>query len=254
MIPPSTASGSANESSPSPAVVCHLLGLVDFDSCVALQRRLVYEASGNCNGQITVLMCEHPAMITIGRQGSRADVHWDSADLAQRRIEIKWVNRGGGAIVHAPGQLAVYPIVPLEHYGLSVGRYVDRLQQAIGSALGEEGFQPSLTTSPRGVAGRTGPLAAVGVAVRNWVTYFGAYINVAPPMQMVRRVEIGGGRHGAMSCLAAERQQPARIQGVRERIARHVSGIFDCNRYHVYTGHPLLMPTRSLPTRVARAG
>jgi lipoyl(octanoyl) transferase len=235
-------------------VVCHLLGLVDFESCLALQHRLVYEASGSASGQITILFCEHPALVTVGRQGSRADVHWDAGELARRGLDLRWVNRGGGAILHAPGQLAVYPIVPLEFYGLSVGEYVQHLENALSSALTEEGFQLSSTKAPRGIAGRTGTLASLGVAVRNWVSYFGAYINVTPSMQLVRRVDVGGERRAPMSCLAAERQQPVRMPSVRERVARHLAAEFGCNRYHVYTGHPLLVPSRRLRENAARAG
>ena len=55
-----------------PAVEAYLLGVVDFEACLALQQRLVYETAGRSDGQITLLVCEHPLSITVGRQGSRA--------------------------------------------------------------------------------------------------------------------------------------------------------------------------------------
>jgi lipoyl(octanoyl) transferase len=238
-----------------PAVVCHLLGLVEFESCVALQHRLVYEASTQDSGQITLLVCEHPTGITIGRQGSRGDVHLDSAALCRHQVDVRWTNRGGGALVHGPGQLAVYPIVPLEYYGLSVGEFMDLFSGALAAALTEEGFSLHTLDDRRGLWGRTGQVVAMGAAVRNWVTYFGAYINVAPAMRLVRMVDAISGRHSPMSCLSAERQQPARMPSLRERVARQVSAAFGCARYHMYTGHPLLVPgLRPRREATARAG
>src|SRR4051812_48755348 len=94
-----------------PAVEVHLLGEVDFDACLALQHRLVYEAGSRRDGQVTVLVCEHPLSITLGRLGSRAHVQLSPPVLKSNGLEVRWVNRGGGALLHAPGQVAVYPIV-----------------------------------------------------------------------------------------------------------------------------------------------
>ncbi|HEX7379706.1 MAG TPA: hypothetical protein VF278_21460, partial [Pirellulales bacterium] len=116
---------------PTPAVEAHLLGQVEFDDCLALQQRLVYEAIGRRDGQITLLICEHPLKITVGRQGSRSHIRLSQHELKSRQIEVRWVNRGGGCLVHAPGQLAVYPIVPLEPWSLSVGEYLARLQRGL---------------------------------------------------------------------------------------------------------------------------
>ena len=98
----------------------YLLGSVDFEACLALQQRLVYEAAGRDDGQITLLLCEHPLTITVGRQGSRADIRLgQSASWKAGGSRSRWVNRGGGCLVHAPGQLAIYPIVPLEPHGFT---------------------------------------------------------------------------------------------------------------------------------------
>src|SRR5690348_8506148 len=97
-----------------PAVEAHLLGTVSFEDCLALQQRLVYETSGRSDRQITLLVCEHPLKITVGRLGSRSHIHLSRHELVSRQIDVRWVNRGGGCLVHAPGQLAIYPIVPLD--------------------------------------------------------------------------------------------------------------------------------------------
>src|SRR5437868_10535762 len=106
--------------SPDFPVHIHLLGVVDFEDCLSLQRRLAYDAISRGDGRIVVLLCKHPPLITVGRRGSRADVKFTAAELAHRQLEVRYVSRGGGAILHAPGQLAIYPIIPLAHHGWTV--------------------------------------------------------------------------------------------------------------------------------------
>ena len=160
--------------------------------------------------------------------------------LSSGRVEIRWVKRGGGCLVHAPGQLAVYPILPLRWYGFSVGEYLDRFQTGIIDALGNLGIRGTCPQGRHGVWGRTGQLAAFGVAVRDWVTYHGAFINVSPPMGLFRLVKTGPRQASRMSCLLAERGQPVRMTGVRAEVMRGLTDAFGCDRYHVYSGHPWL--------------
>ena len=254
----SNAHSAADRKESLPALAVHLLGTVDFDACLALQQRLVYEASGARGGPITVLICEHPASITIGRHGSAADVQIDSAELAARGLGVRWVNRGGGAVLHLPGQLAVYPVIPLERCGWTVGEYLARLQRGLCDAILETGcYHATLRPGRHGVWGRTGPLAVVGAAVKNWVSYFGAYVNVCPAMQLVERVVSDAACRTPMSSLLVERQQPVRMSGFRERLARRLAESLADGRYHLHTGHPLLrsVPHSSDKTKAsARAG
>jgi len=226
---------------PPAAVETHLLGQIDFGACLRLQERLVRQVSEwGVTGQIHLLICEHPEIITVGRGGSPAEIQLNSALLRSRRIEVRWVKRGGGCLVHAPGQLAVYPIVSLQSWGLSVGEYLDRLQAGILNALEEIGFRGSTRTGRHGIWGRTGQLVTLGVAVRDWVAYHGAFINVCPSMGLFRMVQSDPEELTPASCLLAERRGPAKMTSVRAALVHHLSEAFGCKRYHLYTGHPLL--------------
>ena len=191
--------------SQSPALEAFLLGQIDFDRALDLQRRLIVQCRDRDDGQIILLLCEHPAIITVGRGGSPGEIAMQSGLVRNRQIEVRWVNRGGGCLVHCPGQLAIYPLVPLQWHGFSVGEFLDRFRAAIIETLDDLNVPADAETAtgnarplqrtrarPRcpfsGVWGRTGQLAAVGVAVRHWVTYYGAYLNVCPPMGLFRLV------------------------------------------------------------------
>lgn len=224
----------------SPAVETHLLGRIGLQRCLNLQQRLVEQIGSRDDGQIALLLCEHPDVITVGRDGSPAEIASHSRALRSRRIEVQWVNRGGGCMFHTPGQLAIYPIVPLRWHDFSPGEYLDRLQAGIIETLDELGVNAITKPGRYGIWGRTGQLAAMGVAVRNWVTYHGAYLNICPALGMFRLVETDPQGGTRMSSLAAQRCGIVRMTTVRATLVRHLVEAFGCDRYHLYTGHPSL--------------
>ncbi|MHC4399235.1 MAG: lipoyl(octanoyl) transferase LipB [Planctomycetota bacterium] len=225
---------------PGPSVEAHLLDRVDFDLCLSLQRRIVEHVGSRLDGQIRLLLCEHPEVITVGRGGSAAEVQHDSGWIKSRRIEARWVKRGGSCMLHAPGQLAVYPVVPLRWHGFSVGEYLERFQSGILDTLDGLGIRGLTRRGRFGVWGRTGQLAAFGIAVSNWIAYHGAFINVCPSMGLFRLVETDPEGDTRMSCLVAERGRPVRMTGIRVELVRRLTEAFGCTRHHLYTGHPLL--------------
>jgi lipoyl(octanoyl) transferase len=231
----------------------HLLGSVAFDSCLALQERLAYEAGSLNEGRIVVLLCEHPDLITVGRLGSRGHIRLTDKQLRRERLDVRWISRGGGCVLHAPGQLAVYPIVPLETLGWTVGQYLRRLQRGIVEALGELKVHCKTIPGRFGVWGRSGQLACVGVAVRRWITLHGAFINVNPAMRRYAFVDTlphdvaGAGEKTTMGCLLAERRAAVRMANVRSALVKTLAAAFDCERYHLHTGHPWLTPSTRTP-------
>jgi lipoyl(octanoyl) transferase len=219
----------------------HLLGIVEFESCLALQQRLVFETGGRTDGQITVLICEHPDVITVGRQGSWGHIRLTPAELASRRLQVRWLNRGGGCLPHVPGQLAVYPIVPLDWYRWTIGEYLTRLQRAILHVIAEQGMVPQSRPPQFGLWGRTGQLASFGVAVRNWTTYHGAFLNVCPAMHLFHCLQTDPAESRPMGSLVAEHGRGVKMPKVRESVVRHLCQELGSERYHVISGHPLLV-------------
>ena len=224
----------------------HLLGCVAWDDVWALQRRLVYEARGDSRPRITVLCCEHPRLLTIGRGGSRAHVRLTDEQIRREQLAVRWVGRGGGCVLHAPGQLCVYPIVALDRCGWSVGEYLRRLQTGLCATVQLCGLHPDVSARQFGVWGRTGLLAAIGVSVQNWVTCHGAFLNVNPPLTLCSQIDAldpgnaEPGRKTTFSCLLAERRLAVRMQSVRAALVASLAESFSCARHHLYTGHPLL--------------
>jgi lipoyl(octanoyl) transferase len=233
---------------PGPLAAFHLLGVVDIQSAIALQTRLVYEASGRDDDRLEVLLVEHLPAITIGRAGSRAHIRLSPVQLASEQLDVQWVGRGGGAVLHQPGQLAVYPIVPVARRGWSVGEYMARFRRGISDALATLQIRVRVNEQRPGLWGRTGQLVSFGVGVRNWITQHGAWVNIDVPPKWLSQVaasppeSMGPRSKATMSSLLAERQGPVTMSQVRSALVTELATAFDCPRQHVHSGHPLFRP------------
>lgn len=230
------------DTAPAAALEVHLLGLVDFDAAVALQERLVFEISGRDDRQGALLLCEHPPLITLGREASSTHVVAEPGDLKASEIDVRWISRGGGAITHAPGQLAIYPILPLERLGVGLSAYRDRLEEALVAVCHDVHVPAKRRPGELGVWSRSGKVAFTGGAVKSWVSYMGAYLNVDPHPSFLELTNSNppGDR---CTCLQAQRLSRVSMSAVRESAMRQIAAQFGYERHHVYGGHPLLKRT-----------
>jgi lipoyl(octanoyl) transferase len=214
----------------------YLLGTVEFEAALALQRQLAYDVAGD-RSAAALVVCEHPPIITVGRQGSRAHILYEPEELRTLRWRIRWVNRGGGCLLHIPGQLAMYPILPLDRLALGLQSYLDGLRRVLVALLSDFGIPTS--TAADGISVGERPLAHLGVAVRDWVTYYGAYLNLDPDLDCLRRVRTAA-QAPPMTSLARERRGPLRAGLVRERFIEHFAAQFGMSRLSLFFEHQAL--------------
>ncbi len=225
------------------ALDVRLLGTVDLDSALFLQERLVYEIGDRTDRYSALLLCEHPPSITVGRSGSRAQIHADPSALASLRLDVRWISRGGGCLVHSPGQLAVYPVVPLDRLQLTVREYRERLIAAVLDVCAQLNVPAWPVEDAAGVAGRGGQFAVVGSAVKRGIAYQGLFLNVRPLLQLQRLVTIGNNGLRTAS-LESVRGRLTPMAVVRESLVRNLAARLGFADYHVMTGHPLLKRAR----------
>jgi lipoate-protein ligase B len=154
---------------PRRALAAWLAGPIGLDAALSMAERLAWEVSEPSGRPPTLVLHELEPSITIGRAGSRADVDITDEELRGQRLPLKFVGRGGGAVVHGPGQVCVSLFATLADLGLDrhdVGGYLERLEHALEAAVRTVRCGAARDSSLPGIFGRTGLLAAVGVAVR----------------------------------------------------------------------------------------
>ena len=203
------------------ALHAYLLGTLPFDAAAALQRRLAFDVAGDPAAG-AVVVCDHPAGVTVGRDGSRLDVRLGPKALAAREWPLHWVGRGGGAMLHLPGQVACYPVLALGRLGLTVGAYLQMLQDTVAGVLAEFDIAATTDAARPGLVVKGRRVAHVGVSVRDNVTCFGVVLNVCPDLHPFRDVRCDGDPAPMTSML---RESPARVRlpGVRQRLVEAVA-------------------------------
>ena len=152
-------------------------GIADYCKILHLQQHLRSQRQQN---EIlnTVLIVEHPAVITLGARQSSNRLLVNREDLAQKHIDVVEVRRGGGTTAHNPGQLVFYPILNLQKTGLGINKYIRELE-AIGAELLAQLDVHS--TSRKGAPGLwigERKIASIGVRVSKYITYHGMAINI----------------------------------------------------------------------------
>jgi len=129
----------------------------------------------------TLLLLEHPRTITLGRSGDRSHLRMPDEFYRARGIDVHHVERGGKATYHGPGQLVGYPIVPLS---VGVGDFLRVIEATLIEVLDGYGISSRGSPGYAGVwAGRPeAKVAAVGIAVRQRVSFHGFALNVCPDL------------------------------------------------------------------------
>jgi len=155
----------------------HLLdaGLVSYREALELQQSLAAAVIQQGFPE-TVILVEHPPVVTTGRRTGEREVHLPQ----DASVEVIETNRGGKSTFHGPGQLVCYPILDLNRHGKDLKRYVRDLERAIIATVAPFGL-PAVT-----IEGLTGvwldepprKLASIGIHVSRWVTTHGFALNV----------------------------------------------------------------------------
>jgi lipoyl(octanoyl) transferase len=171
------------------------LGRIPYAEGLALQQQVVAARKQNLIGD-TLLLLEHPPVLTLGRNASRSNILASDEFLQQRGIELHEINRGGDVTYHGPGQLVGYPIIDLRgdlpgKKGPHLGPvdYVRLLEEVLIRTCGDFGIMaqriPKLTgvwTIPGGSI-QEKKIAAIGVHVSQGVTSHGFALNVTTDLR-----------------------------------------------------------------------
>ena len=237
----------------------HLLGVVDFDAFLALQRYLTYELSdpaaspsgeGRQAGGGVVLCAQHPPLITIGAEGSCRELPPEDVT----RPAVRWVSRGGGAVLHGPGQLSLALLLPVERWQLGTGDLRELVHDAAIAAVAELGVAVHTRRDRSGLFTQQGQVGVFGMAVEHGVSSFGLFFNVvdSPLLRgFVGRPPRPSGRadtDSPVGITSLEAVRMGRVEGgtLRAALIRHVAARLQAE-VRLFTGHEQLARQSSRP-------
>lgn len=192
-------------SSEAPSVLVARWGRTVYADALARQTALQGERLAGAAPD-TLVLTEHDAVFTVGlRTGAGKHLLWDAPTLAREGVAVHETNRGGDITYHGPGQLVAYPIVSLAKRR-DLHAYLRFLEDVLIAVVARHGVVAARREGLTGIWVAERKLAAIGVAVRRWVTLHGVALNVAPDLRHFGGIVPCGisASEGTVTSLAAE--------------------------------------------------
>jgi lipoyl(octanoyl) transferase len=215
------------------------LGQVDYSTALTLQQTMVRLVK---EGRIshTLLLLEHPPVITLGRNAGTENVIASRDFLADRGIELFETDRGGDVTFHGPGQLVGYPIFDLRAFEPRIGavEFVRKIEEALIRTCGDLGVVTGRVPGMTGVWTESAPpakIAAIGVHISRAVTSHGFALNVNTDLDYFKLIVPCGISDKPVTSLAREMEQnsisaqkgPPSLEQMAEMASRNFGRVFE---------------------------
>ena len=204
------------------------LGLVRYGDALEIQAALVEDRRA---GRIpdTLLLLQHPHVITLGVHGGRDHIVATPARLEQLGVEVFDTGRGGDVTYHGPGQVVGYPILDLRPDRCDVHRYVRDLEEVMIRVAAEYGHQAGRIKGLTGAWVRDEKIGAIGVRLSRWITCHGFAFNASTDLTFFRLiVPCGISDRGVTSIERLTGRRPP-IEEVEAAFVRHFCDVFDAD-------------------------
>jgi lipoate-protein ligase B len=152
-------------------------GIQPYAECLAQQQHLVEQRRSDLIAD-TVLLVEHPTVITLGARQSANRLLASEQTLEDQGIEVFSIRRGGGTTAHNPGQIVFYPILDLRSRDLGINDYVRTLEGIGIDLLATLGVEADRKQGFPGLWVGARKIASIGVRVTRQITFHGMAINI----------------------------------------------------------------------------
>ena len=201
------------------------LGMVDYQEALEFQ---VFLREKRLTGAIpdTLVLLEHPPIVTIGRSGNMSSVLVPTSKLAEQGIDLIHTNRGGDVTYHGPGQLVGYTIVHLTPYGLDLRAHLRRLEEVVIQALKAFGIRAGRHPGWTGVWVGNEKIASIGLHIKRWVTIHGFALNLQPELYHFSFIYPCGIRDKSMTSVAQLLGHPVASALARKELAQAFGRVF----------------------------
>ncbi len=205
------------------------LGLIPYAEAYALQKRVVVARKLGLIDDV-LIFCEHPHVITQGRNGKREHLLASESVLRQKSVEFFETSRGGDVTYHGPGQIVAYPILNLGAIRRDVVWYVRQLEEAMIRATAEFGIVAGREAGKTGVwvgeEKTSEKLAAIGVHISRWVTSHGLAYNVSTDLRNFDLIVPCGIADRKATSLEKLLGRSVKLDEVKPKLAAHLAEVF----------------------------
>lgn len=228
------------------------LGRVDYSTALDLQQTLVHLVKESRVGH-TLLLLEHPPVITLGRNASAQNVVASRDFLASKGIELIETDRGGDVTFHGPGQLVGYPIFDLRGFTPKLGAvdFVRKVEEVLMRTCGDLGVVTQRVPGLTGVwTEEQAKIAAIGIHISRGVTSHGFALNVNTNLDYFKLIVPCGISDKPVTSLERELagKAPA-LEQVAEMVSNNFGRVFEAQSLWLESLNSLLAEPQDTPAR-----
>ena len=172
----------------------------------------------------TVVFCEHPHVITIGKNGLASNLLFSEETLKEKQVELYHVNRGGDVTYHGPGQLVGYPIIDLEIFNIGLKDYIFLLEEIIIRLLDQYSIKGERLHGAAGVwletehPQKVRKICAIGVKSNRYVTMHGFALNVSTDLSYFGLINPCGFKDKGVTSIEKELNCKVDIEQLKENL------------------------------------
>ena len=213
--------------------VIHMKRNVQVKDLGCLSYRQGYEIQQQClknareEGVQTLLLCEHPPTITLGRLADEKNLLFSEGYYKKNHVDVLNIDRGGDVTLHAPGQLVIYPILDLIPIGKDLHAYLHKLEEVGIDLLSQFDILASRLDGKTGVWVSEKKIISCGIGVKKWVTYHGMAVNVNTDLsyfKLIRPCGLDVSMTSIVKCCRCELE--IEIAQVKEKVIDCFSRVF----------------------------
>jgi len=199
------------------------LGLIPY--------RKAYEVQKHCmdinrtQGLQSLILCEHPPVLTLGRLAKESNFLWPQNLIRDKGVEIHIIDRGGEITLHSPGQLVVYPVLDLVHFGKDLHKYLHDLEEVMIDLCDDFGIVANRNSINTGIFVKDQKIGSIGIGVRKWISYHGLALNVNTDLNLYSMIKPCG-LDVTMTSMAQIMGETVSIKDVMNHLIKRFNKVF----------------------------
>lgn len=213
------------------------LGIINYkeawDYQLSLFEKAIQQKKDNGFVENKILLCEHPHVITLGKNTESGNLLYNENFLKDKGVSIYQIDRGGDITYHGYGQLVVYPILDLESLNMGLKEYIFKLEEVVIQLLADYGIQAARAQAAPGVwigdwnkAKESRKICAIGVKSSRYVTMHGLALNVSTDLSYFSLINPCGFIDRGVTSMMLETEKSISLEEVKSRFKDIFENIF----------------------------
>jgi lipoyl(octanoyl) transferase len=202
---------------------------------VLFEQRVSAKAPGTVSTESFIdkaVFCEHPHVYTLGKSGVIENLLLNNNTLKEKGVSFFKTDRGGDITYHGPGQIVVYPIFDLEHFGIGLKQYIHKLEEAVIRTIAHFGVTGTRLEGATGVwldteiPGRTRKICAIGVKSSRFITMHGLALNINTDLNYFNYINPCGFTDKGVTSLQIETGETQSMDQCKEILFGNILDVF----------------------------